>query len=42
MNGQVTPAMQSIQRYMIVGMLMFGLVTFGVGGWATTTQLSAR
>ncbi|OSI34761.1 HlyD family type I secretion periplasmic adaptor subunit [Bradyrhizobium canariense] len=40
MNGQVTPAMQSIQRYMIVGMIMFGLVTFGVGGWATTTQLS--
>ncbi|MGY4436199.1 HlyD family secretion protein [Bradyrhizobium sp. F1.13.1] len=40
MNGQVTPALESIQRYMIVGMIMFGLVTFGVGGWATTTQLS--
>ncbi|MCK1328795.1 MULTISPECIES: HlyD family type I secretion periplasmic adaptor subunit [unclassified Bradyrhizobium] len=40
MNGQVEPAMQSIQRYMIVGMIMFGLVTFGIGGWATTTQLS--
>src|SRR5438445_1562674 len=40
MNGLVAPAMQSIQRYMIVGMIMFGLVTFGIGGWATTTQLS--
>lgn len=44
MSGQVTlavtPAMQSIQRYMIVGMIMFGAVAFGVGGWATTTQLS--
>jgi HlyD family secretion protein len=32
--------MQSIQRYMIVGMIMFGSVAFGVGGWATTTELS--
>lgn len=40
MNSQVAPAMQSIQRYMIVGMIMFGSVAFGIGGWATTTQLS--
>jgi len=40
MNAQVAPALQSIQRYMIVGMIMLALVTFGVGGWATTTQLS--
>jgi len=41
MNSQITlPAMQSIQRYMIVGMIMFGSVAFGVGGWATTTELS--
>ena len=40
MTVHVTPAMQSIQRYMIVGMIMFGAVAFGVGGWATTTQLS--
>lgn len=40
MNSQVTPALESIQRYMIVGMIMFGSVAFGVGGWATTTQLS--
>ncbi|MGL3107826.1 HlyD family type I secretion periplasmic adaptor subunit [Bradyrhizobium sp. BR 1432] len=44
MTNQITldvaPAMQSIQRYMIVGMIMFGFVAFGIGGWATTTQLS--
>src|SRR5215475_7631669 len=36
----MTPALESIQRYMIVGMIMFGCVTFGIGGWAATTQLS--
>jgi membrane fusion protein, type I secretion system len=40
MDHQVTPALQSIQRYMIVGTLMVGFVTFGIGGWATTMQLS--
>ncbi len=40
MTSHVTPAMESIQRYMIVGMIMFGTVAFGIGGWATTTQLS--
>src|SRR5215472_9498449 len=40
MDGAVTPALESIQRYMIVGMIMFGCVTFGIGGWAATTQLS--
>ena len=40
MSSQVSPAMQSIQRYMLVGMIMFGVVTFGIGGWATTSQLS--
>jgi HlyD family secretion protein len=34
-----TPALQSIQRYMIVGMFIVAL-TFGVGGWAATSQLS--
>jgi HlyD family secretion protein len=36
----VTPALESIQRYMIVGAIMFGCVTLGIGGWAATTQLS--
>jgi len=40
MERNVTPALESIQRYMIVGMIMFGSVTFGIGGWAATTQLS--
>ncbi|MDA9409924.1 HlyD family type I secretion periplasmic adaptor subunit [Bradyrhizobium sp. CCBAU 45384] len=40
MNSQVTPALQSIERYMIIGMILFGSVAFGVGGWATTAQLS--
>jgi HlyD family secretion protein len=40
MDRDVTPALQSIQRYMIVGMIMFGFVTMGIGGWAATSQLS--
>ena len=40
MDRAVTPALESIQRYMIVGAIMFGCVTLGIGGWAATTQLS--
>jgi HlyD family secretion protein len=40
MEGEVRPALHSIERYMIAGMVMVGFVTFGVGGWATTTELS--
>jgi HlyD family secretion protein len=40
MSGEVTPALHSIQRYMIGGMLIIGFVTFGIGGWAATTELS--
>ena len=40
MDREVTPALESIQRYVIVGMIMFGCVTFGIGGWAATSQLS--
>ena len=40
MDREVTPALQSIQRYMVVGLIMFGVVTFGIGGWAATSQLS--
>lgn len=40
MNGEVTSALHSIQRYIIVGMVIVAFVTFGIGGWAATTQLS--
>jgi HlyD family secretion protein len=40
MDRQVTPALHSIQRYMIAGMAIVAFVTFGIGGWAATTQLS--
>ena len=40
MDGEVTPALHSIQRYMIVGMVIVGFVTFGIGGWATTSELT--
>jgi HlyD family secretion protein len=40
MDGEVTSALHSIQRYMIAGMLIVGFVTFGIGGWAATSELS--
>jgi HlyD family secretion protein len=40
MEGEVTPALHSIQRYMIVGMVIVGFVTFGIGGWAATSELT--
>src|SRR5258708_10842151 len=40
MDGEMTPALHSIQRYMIAGMVIFGLVTFGIGGWAATSELT--
>src|SRR3954453_13855512 len=40
MDGEVTPALHSIQRYMIAGMVIVGFVTFGIGGWAATSELS--
>lgn len=33
-------ALHSIQRYIIAGGVMVVLVTFGIGGWASTTELS--
>lgn len=33
-------ALHSIQRYIIAGGAMVALVTFGIGGWASTTELS--
>lgn len=40
MNRVASPALHSIQRYMIAGLLMVGFVTVGIGGWAATSQLS--
>lgn len=40
MGREMSSALHSIQRYMIAGTVMVGCVTFGIGGWATTTQLS--
>jgi HlyD family secretion protein len=40
MDRELTPALHSIQRYMIVGMAIVAFVTFGIGGWAATTQLT--
>jgi HlyD family secretion protein len=33
-------AHQSIQRHLLVGAVLFGTVTFGIGGWAATTRLA--
>lgn len=41
MEGEAaTPALRSIQRYMIVGILIVLFATFGIGGWAATSQLT--
>jgi len=40
MDGEMTPALHSIQRYMIIGMVIVGFVTFGIGGWAATSELT--
>ncbi|WP_213739099.1 HlyD family type I secretion periplasmic adaptor subunit [Bradyrhizobium sp. dw_411] len=40
MDRELTPALHSIQRYMIVGIVIVAFVTFGIGGWAATTQLT--
>ena len=40
MHVEVAPALHSIQRYMIVGMAIVGVVTFGIGGWAATSELT--
>ena len=34
------PAHRSIQRHLVAGMILFGAVGFGVGGWAATTRIS--
>ena len=38
---ETDPAQHSIQRYLLVGIILAALVTFGIGGWAATTELSS-
>jgi HlyD family secretion protein len=40
MSSLGSPALHSIQRYTISGAILVVLVTFGIGGWASTTELS--
>ncbi len=40
MSDKMAPALHSIQRYMVAGMVIVIFVTFGIGGWAATTELS--
>jgi HlyD family secretion protein len=40
MKTKPTPTRQSIRRNMLAGLTVFGMLAFGVGGWASTTQLS--
>ncbi len=40
MDGRVMSALNSIQRHMVVGMILVVCLTFGIGGWATTAQIS--
>lgn len=36
----VSPIRRSIRRHMVSGLVVAGVLVFGLGGWATTTQLS--
>jgi HlyD family secretion protein len=40
MTRDESPAYRSIQRYLVAGTVIVGLVIFGLGGWAATAQLS--
>ncbi|WP_298422509.1 HlyD family type I secretion periplasmic adaptor subunit [Rhodoblastus sp.] len=40
MDRAMTSALHSIQRHLIVGMILVGCVTFGVGGWAATARIA--
>jgi len=40
MSNPTQSALHSIQRYIITGGVLVALVTFGIGGWASTTELS--
>ncbi|WP_022722492.1 HlyD family type I secretion periplasmic adaptor subunit [Rhodopseudomonas sp. B29] len=40
MSNSETSALHAIQRYIVCGLILVALVTFGIGGWASTTELS--
>ena len=40
MNNEDTSAYQAIQRYLVAGTAIVIFVTFGIGGWALTTELA--
>ncbi|MBN8968239.1 MAG: HlyD family type I secretion periplasmic adaptor subunit [Rhizobiales bacterium] len=41
MSKILDSAQHSIQRYLLAGMILVVLVTFGIGGWATTAEISS-
>ncbi|QPF86526.1 HlyD family type I secretion periplasmic adaptor subunit [Bradyrhizobium genosp. L] len=41
MNAELEQADRAIGRYLAVGMALVALVVFGIGGWATTAELSS-
>src|SRR5436190_11679746 len=41
MSDDRDSARYSIQRYLLAGMILAGLVTFGIGGWSATAELSS-
>ena len=41
MIANAEPAEHSIQRYLLAGTTLALLLTFGIGGWAATTELSS-
>jgi HlyD family secretion protein len=40
MDGSMTPALHSIRRHMIGGVVIAAAVSFGIGGWAATAKLT--
>lgn len=38
--SQLTASQRSIQRHVLAGVAIFGVLVFGVGGWAATAQLA--
>lgn len=38
---EIDPAQHSIQRYLLLGIILAVMLTFGIGGWAATTELSS-